>query len=457
MILTQYYLNCLSHGSYLVGDETTGQAIVVDPRRDIDEYLADAKTHDLNIVGVINTHFHADFVAGHLELAEATGAWIGYGERAEAEYPIRHLADGEKVSLGEVEIEILETPGHTWESISLLVREHAGDEVPHAVLTGDALFIGDVGRPDLAVAVGGSTDELARALYSSVHRVLMPLPDSVRLFPAHGAGSACGKNISDDTESTIGDQRSMNPSVQPMSEDDFVKRITTGQPAIPEYFAIDAVINRQLHQTMGADRALEAFTAADVREAIGRGVQVLDTRSAEDFANAHLTGSINVGIDGRFAETAGMVMAFDTEIVIVADQGRQTEAGLRLGRIGFDKVIGYLARPADAFVELTGVVQSMSRTSVEQLDDAIRDGATVLDVRNAGELDEGTIPGSLHIALAELVQRHDEIPAGRPVVVQCASGWRSSVGASALRSLGHENVSDLLGGYGAWKDAGVSA
>ncbi len=222
MILEQYYISCLSQGSYLIGDESSGQALVVDPRRDIEDYLADAERYGLTIVGVVNTHFHADFVAGHLELAARTGAWIGYGRRAEAEYAIRRLAHGERISLGEVEVEVLETPGHTWESISLLVRERAGDEVPAAVLTGDALFVGDVGRPDLAVSLGASADELARALYSSVHDVLMALPDDVRLLPGHGAGSACGKNLSDELQSTIGAQRDTNPSVQPMSEDAFV-------------------------------------------------------------------------------------------------------------------------------------------------------------------------------------------------------------------------------------------
>ncbi|MCY7326683.1 MAG: MBL fold metallo-hydrolase, partial [Microbacteriaceae bacterium] len=228
MILKQYYLGCLSHGSYLIADESTGQAVVVDPRRDIQEYLDDAAASGLRIVGVINTHFHADFVAGHLELAAATGAWIGYGAAASADYEIRGLAHGERISLGDVELEILETPGHTWESISILVREHAGDEVPHAVLTGDALFIGDVGRPDLAASVGASPVELAHALYHSIHDTLMVLPDAVRLLPAHGAGSACGKNLSEELESTIGAQRFMNPSVAPMDEDSFVAMITSG-------------------------------------------------------------------------------------------------------------------------------------------------------------------------------------------------------------------------------------
>jgi hydroxyacylglutathione hydrolase len=221
MILEQYYIDCLSHASYLVGDETTGRAVVVDPRRDIADYLADADSKGLTIEGVINTHFHADFVAGHLELAEATGAWIGMGEAAQTDYPIRRLAHGEHIGLGEVDLEILSTPGHTWESISVLVRERPSAR-PTAILTGDALFIGDVGRPDLANLGDGSSTELARALYRSIHERLLTLPDQVIVMPAHGAGSSCGKNLSAELTSTIGEQRSSNPSVQPMSEDEFV-------------------------------------------------------------------------------------------------------------------------------------------------------------------------------------------------------------------------------------------
>ena len=225
MILEQYYIECLSHASYLIGDETTGRAVVVDPRRDITEYLADAAEYGLTIEGVINTHFHADFVSGHLELVDATGAWIGFGEAAETDYPIRRLAHGEHISLGEVDLEILSTPGHTWESISVLVREHPG-AAPKAVLTGDSLFIGDVGRPDLVNIGDSSTTDLARAMYHSIHDKLFKLPDEVTVMPAHGAGSSCGKNLSTELTSTIGEQRRTNPSVQPMSEDAFVELIT---------------------------------------------------------------------------------------------------------------------------------------------------------------------------------------------------------------------------------------
>lgn len=450
MIINQYYLDCLSQASYLIGDPTSGQAVVVDPRRDIGEYLADADEHGLQIVAAINTHFHADFVAGHLELAERTGAWIGYGSRAEAEYEIRHLHHGERVSLGEVELEILETPGHTWESISILVREHA-DDAPQAVLTGDALFIGDIGRPDLAAAVGASADELARAMHHTIHEILMPLPDEVRVLPGHGAGSACGKNLSSELESTIGAQRRTNLSVQPMDEDEFVERLTAGQPSAPAYFAVDAVLNRKHRALLPDGQRMVAWTAAEVRRAMAGGATVIDARDPDAFAAGHLEGSINVGIDGRFAETVGMVAGHEDTIVLVAPQGREAEAALRLTRIGFDHAVGYLADPDQALLELSDLVRTGKRIDVDELTTAQAEGATVVDVRNPGELEQGTIPGAINIPLAELGRRHAELP-DTPVVVHCAGGWRSSVGASLLRHHGHADVSDLLGGYGAWSE-----
>ena len=248
MIFTQYYLDCLSQASYLIADEATGKAVVVDPRRDVADYLDDARSRGLQIVGVVNTHFHADFVSGHLELAKETGAWIGYGDRASADFQVRSLTDGERISLGDVTLEIMTTPGHTPESISVLVYEHGGDEVPYGVLTGDALFIGDVGRPDLLASVGVTADELGRMLYDSVQRKLMGLADDVRVFPAHGAGSSCGKNLSTERQSTIGEQRALNYACQPMSEASFLEVVTAGQPAAPGYFVYNATLNKQARE-----------------------------------------------------------------------------------------------------------------------------------------------------------------------------------------------------------------
>ncbi|MFV9635213.1 MBL fold metallo-hydrolase [Mycobacterium neumannii] len=455
MILEQYYIECLSHASYLIGDESTGRAIVVDPRRDITEYLADARKHGLTIEGVINTHFHADFVSGHLELVDATGAWIGFGEVAETEYPIRRLADGERLSLGQVDLEILSTPGHTWESISVLVRERADSE-PSAVLTGDSLFIGDVGRPDLVNIGDSSTDDLARAMFHTVHDKLMKLPDHVLVMPAHGAGSSCGKNLSAELTSTIGEQRVSNPSVQPMSEEAFVSMITHGQPAAPAYFASDATMNKRVHPLLQQGRTVLEMSPQQMRAALEAGVRVVDARGVDDFAAGHLRGSVNVGFDGRFAETVGMVAEVGDQIALVTYPGEEQESALRLARIGSDNAIGYfnVGRDGQFPAELMDLVQSAPRTTVVELDEmsAVKD-VTLMDIRNPSEREAGAIPGSIHIPLAQLRNRMSEVPADKPIVVHCAGGWRSSVAASLLRANGFRRVSDLMGGYNAWVDA----
>jgi hydroxyacylglutathione hydrolase len=457
LLFTQYYLDCLSQASYLIGDTGTGQAVVVDPRRDVQEYLDDAAAAGLRIIGLINTHFHADFLSGHLELARATGAWIGYGDAARAEFETRALADGERIVLGDVVLQILHTPGHTPESVSVLLYEHAADEIPYGVLTGDALFIGDVGRPDLLASIGVTADQLGRQLYDSVHRKLMALPDPVRVYPGHGAGSACGKNLSADLVSTIGQQRAFNGACQPMSEEEFIALITTGQPAAPGYFGYDAILNRRNRGLFEAAPAA-ALDGAALDAALGRGAVVLDTRSESEFAAGHLAGSLNVPVDGRLAETAGMVLTAEEEVVVVAPPGRADEVCLRLARIGFDNVAGYLPGPAARRADRPGRAERARRLTPAELAGLMPggspgDGLVLLDVRNAGELEAGYLPGSRHIPLAELRRRLGEVPAGRTVVVYCASGWRSSTAASLLRRAGHADVADLLGGFTAWAQA----
>jgi hydroxyacylglutathione hydrolase len=455
MILEQYYIECLSHASYLIGNETSGRAVVIDPRRDITDYLSDAERYGLRIEGVINTHFHADFVSGHLELVEATGAWIAFGEAAETDYPIRRLADGEHVSLGEVDLEILATPGHTWESISVLVREQR-DADPTAVLTGDSLFIGDVGRPDLANIGDSSTGDLARAMYRSIHDKLLTLSDPVTVMPAHGAGSSCGKNLSTELTSTIGEQRRTNPSVQPMSEQAFVYMLTHGQPAAPSYFTADAAMNKRAHPLLQQGRTIPSMTPAQMREALGSGIRVVDARTVDDFAAGHLRGSVNVGFDGRFAETGGMVTEIGAPLALITYPGDEQQAALRLARVGSDNTIGYLNVGHDgAFPgELTDLVQTAPRTTVVELVRLLDDNAvTLIDIRNPGEREQGAIPGATHLPLAQLRDNLAEVPTDKPIVVHCAGGWRSSVAASLLRANGFQDVSDLLGGYNQWSES----
>jgi uncharacterized membrane protein YfcA/glyoxylase-like metal-dependent hydrolase (beta-lactamase superfamily II)/rhodanese-related sulfurtransferase len=453
MVFTQYYIDCLSQASYLIGDTSTGQAVIVDPRRDVQEYLDDAAAHGLRIIGMINTHFHADFLSGHLELAHATGAWIGYGQVARAEFETRPLADGERIALGDVVLEIMETPGHTPESISVLVYQRADDQVAYGVLTGDALFIGDVGRPDLLASIGFTADQLGRQLYATIQRKLMGLPDAVRVFPGHGAGSACGKNLSAERQSTIGEQRALNYACQPMTEDQFLTLVTAGQPSAPEYFVYDAILNRKQRDVFDPEAPVPALDADALDAALARDLTLLDTRDAVSFAAGHLAGALNVPADGRFAETAGMVLTADQEIVLIAPHGRQTEVAVRLARIGFDRVMGYLADPDTALLTRADQVRHASRLTAVELAELTADpGApVVLDVRNIGEREAGHIPGSIHIPLAELRRRLDEVPTGAPVVAYCAGGWRSSVAASLLRHHGRSDVSDLLGGFAAWQ------
>jgi glyoxylase-like metal-dependent hydrolase (beta-lactamase superfamily II)/rhodanese-related sulfurtransferase len=454
----QYYLGCLSHASYLIGDETTGRAVVVDPQRDVDGYLEDASAHGLTIERVVETHVHADFVSGHLELADRAGASIWYGEGAETDFPIGHLHDRQRIALGDVELEARATPGHTPESISLVVYEHAGDDAPYGVLTGDTLFIGDVGRPDLLSAAGVTADDLARRLYRSLHEQLLTLPDPTRVFPAHGAGSACGKNLSTDTSSTIGEQRRSNYALAPMSEDEFVAVVTEGQPAAPAYFAFSAHRNRERHPLLGEHDLPAPLGLADVLAARENGAAVLDSRSAVDYAAGHLRGSVNVGVDGRFAEYAGDVIRPDQPVVLVSDPGTELEVRVRLGRIGFDNVLGVLSDAIHVFQAHPDLVERSSRLTVQELVQRMADltDLVLVDVRNPGEVALGAIPGAIHAPLSTLTRRMGELDPGRPTVVYCAGGYRSSVAASTLRAAGFADVSDLLGGYQAWSAAAVS-
>jgi hydroxyacylglutathione hydrolase len=454
MKFAQYYLDCLSQASYLIADDTTGRAVVVDPRRDVQEYLDDAEAAGVKIELVIETHFHADFLSGHLELAKATGADIAYGDAAEPAFPIRKLHDGERISLGDVTLEVRHTPGHTPESISIVVYEHATDDVPYGVLTGDTLFIGDVGRPDLLSSVGVTADVLARQLYDSLHAQLLTLPDATRVFPAHGAGSACGKNLSTETVSTIGEQRSMNYALAPMSSDEFVAKVTEGQRVAPDYFAYDATRNREAHDLLDETHPPIALDVAQVLTEQRDGAVVLDVRDARDFAAAHLRGSINVGLGGRFAEYAASVLGPSTPVVLVTDPGHEMEAKVRLARIGFDTVVGALDRPLQTFVERPDVVEQSSRLTADQFEgrrNSVVD-LVVVDVRNPGEVALGAVPDAIPIPVTVLRDGMVELDPTRPTVVYCAGGYRSMLASSVLSANGFTDVSDVVGGYGAWAD-----
>ncbi len=456
MIFTQHYLGCLSHASYLIGDDTTGRAVVVDPRRDIDDYIGEAAERGLRIERVIETHIHADFLSGHLELAAATGALISFGEGADVEFPIEPLRDGQRISLGEVTLEVLATPGHTPESICVVVYEHADDEVPYGVLTGDTLFVGDVGRPDLFVTSGLSADALAATLYGSLHGKLLKLPDTTRVFPAHGAGSTCGKQLSSETSSTIGEQRQTNYALQTIDVDQFVATVTEGQPVRPRYFEFAAHRNRQLRPLLD-ENPPSLLDIDDVCEHAQAGAILLDSREPVDYACRHLRGAVNVGLQGRFAEWAGNVLSPDRDIVLVGDVALARESKIRLSRVGFDRVVGQLRDLAGVFAQRPDLVEATSRLTIEQLAElrGLEPGLQLVDVRSPQEAAAGTIPGAREIPLPALMDSLSGLDRTAPVVVYCASGYRSMVAASVLRASGFDDVSDVIGGFGAWQSAGL--
>ena len=457
MILKQFYLQCLAHASYLIGDEQTHTAAVVDPQRDVDQYLAFAAEHGLRIERVFLTHLHADFIAGHLELRDRVGAQIYLGAAAKAEYEFVPLHDGDIVELGRVRLKALETPGHTPESISLVVYDLDYSETePKAVLTGDTLFVGDVGRPDLRVALGWSASDLGGMLYESIRKKLLPLPDSAAVYPAHGAGSLCGKALSKETTSTIGEQRRSNYALQPMSKDAFVELVTADQPDAPSYFNYDAVLNSKERPTL--DETLDRLGALTLEQVLALqavGAQVLDTRDPAEFAAAHLAQSINIGLGGQYATWAGTVLSREQPIVIIADPGHEHEAAMRLGRIGFDQVVGYLEdglRSVESRPELMTSTERLSaQVAAERVAAANGQGPVIVDVRAPAERQQKRIPGSVNIPLNHLTERLSELPADRPILVHCAGGYRSSIAASLLQRNGFTQVGEIAGGIAAWE------
>ena len=355
--------------------------------------------------------------------------------------------------MGEVEFEIRETPGHTPESISIVVYPHGITGQPYGVLTGDTLFIGDVGRPDLLASVGVTAEELARQLFHSLHDQLLTLPDATKVFPAHGAGSACGKNLSTETVSTIGEQRRTNYALAPMSEDEFVEAVTQGQSVAPLYFSFAANRNRELRDLLADDTSVPSLTMSEVLAHQHDGAVVLDAREDMAFAAGHLRGSINVGLGGRFAEYAGEVMPPQTPIVLVTPPGHEAEAKVRLARIGFDRVLGALEHPVDTFVAHPELIEPLSRLSADALADRIRSvpDLVLIDVRNPAEVALGTIAGARAISLPALLTSLDQLDRTAPTVVFCAGGYRSAIASSLLRAHGFADVSDLVGGYTAWE------
>ena len=454
MLLKQYYLGCLAHASYLIADERTKTAVVVDPQRDVEQNLRDAAEGGYRIRYVFLTHFHADFLAGHIELRNRADARIVMGSRAQAEFDFQAAKDGDIIEMGDVRLQILETPGHTPEGISLLVFDRIkSDTLPHAVLTGDTLFIGDVGRPDLLASIGVTADELAEMLYHSLDK-LRTLPDTTLVYPAHGAGSMCGKSLSKETVSTIGEQKRFNYALQPMSFDAFKQLVTADQPEVPDYFVYDAIKNRQERPDLEATlrTSLRGLSVDEVVRLKNQGAQLLDVREAADFEGAHFAGSLNIGLKGKYATWCGSVLSHDQPIVVIAEPGSEEEAVMRLGRIGFDNVVGFLRDGMAALEPHPDLIQVVSRITAPALAEqlAAPNAPLVVDVRAEKEWQAGHIAGSHNIPLTHLRERLAEVPADRPVIVHCEGGYRSAIGCSLLQAAGRKNVSDLVGGIKAW-------
>ena len=459
MILKQYYLGCLAHASYLLGDEASSTAIIVDPQRDIQQYLADAEKLGLQIRHVFLTHFHADFVAGHLELRDRCGATIHLGSRAQAEYKFVAMKDGDTLEFPGLRLEVLETPGHTIESISILVFDLQKDPTkPYAVLTGDTLFIGDVGRPDLARVAGLERQRPRRpSLRSRCTDKLLTLPDETLVYPAHGAGSLCGKKLSSDTVSSLGDQRRFNYALQPMSKEEFVRLVTADQPDAPPYFTYDAILNTRERATL--DKNLEQVHRPIELDEVLRmgdaGAQILDVRDPAEYAKGHLAGSINIGLGGQYATWAGTVLDRAKPIVIIAEPGREQEAALRLGRIGFDHVKGYMRDGMQALAERPDLVWPTERLTASMVAEELAspDPPLLLDIRNPREWLTKRIDGSVNVPLNHLQERIAEIPRDRRIAVHCAGGYRSSIAASILQQYGITNLIEMAGGLAAWDAA----
>lgn len=451
MYFKQFYLGCLAQASYLVGDE--GEAAVVDPRRDVQEYLDEAAAAGLAIRYVIETHLHADFVSGHLELAERTGATVVIGAQAGALFPHLAVRDGDELRVGRVVLRILETPGHTPESLCVVVTDPAASAQPRLVLTGDTLFIGDVGRPDLACGPDASAEAMAGMMYDSLHGKLMTLPDAVEVYPAHGAGSLCGRNISKETSSTIGEQRRANWALQPMRRDAFVRALTADLPEAPAYFAFDAALNRRGAPPLGSrPRALSPEAA---ESAVRAGALVLDVRAGAAFGAGHVPGSVNVGLDGQFASWAGALLPTDRPLVLVAeDEAGAAQAATRLARVGLENVAGYLDGGVRAWADSGRPAARVAQVTVDELERRLAEEPRlrVLDVRRPGEYAAGHVPRAVSVPLDRLQREWPD--AGEPTAVICAGGYRSSAAASLLAAHGIADLVNVVGGTSAWVASG---
>jgi hydroxyacylglutathione hydrolase len=450
MQFKQFYLGCLAHASYYIGSD--GEAAIIDPQRDVQQYLDEAAANDQKIKYIIETHSHADFVSGHLELAKKTGAQIVYGRRANTEFPTLKVKDGDELSIGKVKLKFLETPGHTPEGITILAENTENPNEPLKMFTGDTLFIGDVGRPDLVGSKGFTAAEMGAMLYESLHEKILPLPDETEVYPAHGAGSLCGKSLSKETWSTLGQQRKMNYALQPLAKEEFIKIVAADQPEVPQYFPVSAAQNLKGSSAL-AD--LPKPRELSTEEILNFDGVIVDVRQNTEYGAAHVPNAINIGLGGQFASWAGTLIPIGTPIAVAADTEAQIdEAFMRLARVGHETVRGFILMK-----DFAGDVKTIEQISVEEVKELTETEKFLqfVDVRRVAEHAAGHAPRTVNIPLDKLSREIDRLDPRAPTYVICQSGYRSSLGASILENAGFQKVYNVAGGTQGWINAGFDA
>jgi hydroxyacylglutathione hydrolase len=450
MFIKQLYTGCLSEAAYYI--ESNGEAAIIDPLRDIEAYLDIANERKARIKYIFETHFHADFVSGHIDLSKATDAPIVYGPGTETSFPVHIAKDGEKFSIGDLTIEVLHTPGHTLESSCYLLKDANGKD--HCIFTGDTLFVGDVGRPDLAQKSNELTmDDLAGMMYNSIHAKLFPLADDVIVYPAHGPGSSCGKNIGANTFSTIGQEKLYNYAMKAPTKEAFIKEVTDGIEAPPSYFPINAKINKEGYESIDelVQKGMQGLSVREFKKLISEEMIILDTRDTDVFTKGFVPGSISIGLDGRFAEWAGSLLSFDAPMLIIADPGKEKETIIRLARVGFDKVQGYLDGGFESWIKAGEEPDMIIDVEADEMmmDIPFDPNLMVVDVRRPVEFADGHIRGALNLPLNDLVDplTMAVIEDHHNLYIHCQGGYRSVIAASLLKRQGFHNIRNILGGW----------
>ena len=453
MFIKQIYTGCLSEAAYFI--ESKGIAAIIDPLRDVDAYIKLAKERNADIKYIFETHFHADFVSGHLDLSKQTGAKIVYGPETETNYPVHIAKDGEIFSIGNITLQAVHTPGHTIESTCYLLKDES--QIPYCIFTGDTLFVGDVGRPDLSSG-DMTTEDLASVMYDTIQNKILPLQDKIIVYPAHGPGSSCGKNLGPDTFSTIGEQKKTNYALQPQSREEFIKAITSGLTSAPAYFAVNAKFNKEGYDSLTEvkTKGLTPLTVEEFKNKIAENVLILDTRKAADFTQGFITGSVFIGLEGRFAEWAGTLLPFHERIILVTDVGMEEETIIRLARVGFDKVEGYLKGGFKAWENASEKVDLIIDVEAGELALDIKHDPklTVLDVRRETEFGEGHIKNAINLPLSDMtdVAQIANFEDDQNLYIHCAGGYRSVIATSLMKKHGYHNLRNVVGGWGKIKE-----